>query len=680
MTEKNERDNIEFARYRVLFESAPDAILVVNASGAILMNNTQAETLLKAAAGELIGMSVEKLVPLSARKHHAALRAGFVRTTHSRPMGMGLSLQAVKLDGREFPVEISLSATEGVTGKETIVVMRDVTERLAARRAENELLRSKTLTRITQIALRERDLQILCDQLVEMLLLPLGADLVAIIDKLAFGENFVLRSASGLGAGDVMGTRWDAKELPPVPILPVLVGDLNEIAHSVFPATAVSGFRSYVSAPLVNNDVAVGVISIASNTPHKFGTEDLAFVEAAANIISTAWQRAAVEEKLVKSQRLESLGQLTGGVAHDFNNLLTVISGNLQMIEEQSAAFASVAKPVAAAQRASRRGAELTAKLLAFARRQTLRPIAIDIQKLLVDFEALLARSLGANIAIRVHCANGIPHALIDGGALEDALLNLAVNARDAMPAGGVLTLVAEAADIAPTDAMVTAGEVAAGHYVCLSVADTGIGMSSETIPRVFEPFFTTKTVGKGSGLGLSMVYGFVKQSSGHVTLESHPNVGTTVRLYLPMASSMPQPADTTLTPRVRVGNDEKILVIEDDDDVRDIATSFLDSLGYRPIAASTIADAVAQLNEHPDIVLVFSDVMLAGTETGPEACKLLLTVKPSLHLLYASGYAKSALPVQLGIDDRVEFLKKPYSRDELSDALKRAMLRDGRQ
>jgi PAS domain S-box-containing protein len=677
MSQNRERSDIEFEHYRVLFEFAPDAILVVDASGTILMNNAQAEILLKAAAGELVGMSVEKLVPLSARKHHAALRTGFVRTTHSRPMGVGLSLHAVRLDGHEFPVEISLSSTRSASVNETIVVMRDVTERLAARRTETELLRSKTLTKITQIALRERDLQVLCDQLVELLLPPLSADLVSIIDRSVVEGRFVLRSAFGQSADEVRGTKFDIKELPPGRDVPILVGDLNENKSNIFPSASTRSVRAFISAPLISNEVALGVINVASNSPHKFGIEDLAFLEAVANIVATAFQRAAVEEKLVKSQRLESLGQLTGGVAHDFNNLLTVISGNLQLIEESLTVSAGAVKPIAAAQRASRRGAELTAKLLAFARRQTLRPEAIDIQKLLIEFQELLARTLGTNISISVRCASGMPYALVDGGALEDALLNLAVNGRDAMPSGGTLKLVAEAADIASTDAMVVAGEVASGHYIRLSVTDSGIGMSPETMPRVFEPFFTTKAVGKGSGLGLSMVYGFAKQSAGHVTLESQPDIGTTVSLYLPIAGNNQASLESTVVTRLKVGNNEKILVIEDDDDVRDIAIAFLDSLGYQPIEASTIANAVTQLNEHPDIVLVFSDVMLAGTETGPEACKELLELKPALHLLYASGYAKRALPVQLGIDDRVEFLKKPYSRDELADALKRAMLRD---
>ncbi len=666
----------ESAHYRLLFDAAPDAILVVDADGVIRMNNKQAERLLEASQGELVGMSVEKLVPLSARKRHIELRSSFVRTQHSRPMGVGLSLHAVKLDGREFPVEISLSATDGALGKETIVVMRDITERLAARRTESELLRAKTLTKVTQIALRERDFQALCDQLVQLVLQPLDADSVTIKHCLNEGGEFVIRSAHGGDAQQFLGIRLGAEPLPDEQSLPILLGDVKESRHIVFPEAAAAGYRSMMSAPVFDYQKLIGTIVVASRTPHKFRSEDVAFIEAVTNIVSTALQRASAEEKLVKSQRLESLGQLTGGVAHDFNNLLTVISGNLQLLEAPLEDAPDANRRLLAAQRAARRGAELTAKLLAFARRQTLRPEAVDVRALLNEFRELLARTLGANITIEVKCANSVPRILVDSGALEDALLNLAVNARDAMPSGGVLRINAEAHDVAPTDAMVSAGELAPGHYVRIDVSDTGFGMAQETIARVFEPFFTTKPIGKGSGLGLAMVYGFAKQSAGHISLGSQLDIGTTISLYLPVASIDSCSAQTKKTNDKHVGKSEKILIIEDDDDVRDIAIAFLEDIGYRTVAASTKANAIAALRENPDVALVFSDVMLGGNETGPQAWKALAEVKPSLHLLYASGYAKSALPLQLGLDDRAEFLKKPYSRDELAGAVQRALAR----
>jgi PAS domain S-box-containing protein len=674
MTGSTPSPDIDSAHYRLLFEAAPDAILVVDTQGVIRMNNAEAERLLGASPAELMGMSVEKLVPLSVRKRHVGLRNGFTRTAHSRPMGMGLSLNAVRLDGREFPVEISLSATEGASGKETIVVMRDVTERLIARRREDELFRAKTLTAVTQLALRERDLSALCDQLTLLLLQPLKADAAVVVFRDGVDGMFEIRSAQGECAEEMRGTNFQVKQLPQELHVPVLVGDAQESSLLLFPTAVSLGFRCFISAPLIDYDTVIGMVGVASRQPHHFGQEDVAVIEAVTNIISTALQRASAEEKLTKSQRLESLGQLTGGVAHDFNNLLTVISGNLQLLEMSLGGAPETARPVAAAQRAARRGAELTAKLLAFARRQTLRPEIVNVQMALNEFLELMTRTLGANIKVEVQCARRTPQIMVDSGALDDALLNLAVNARDAMPSGGTLTILAEAVVLKSADAMVAAGELVAGRYVRLQVKDTGVGMAQETIARVFEPFFTTKAVGKGTGLGLSMVYGFAKQSAGHVTVHSQLNVGTVVSLYLPVADTHARQLSNRSGARAEEGTGEKILVIEDDDDVRDLAVAFLVGLGYYTIAASNRADAVAQLHAHPDTVLVFSDVMLGGNETGPHVWRALLEIKPNLHLLYASGYAKSALPLQLGLDDGVEFLKKPYSRDELALAVQRAI------
>jgi PAS domain S-box-containing protein len=676
MDKSKPKSDADGTHYRLLFEAAPDAILVVDASGVIRMNNRQAERLLEASEGELTGMSVERLVPLSARKKHVDLRTGFVGTKHSRPMGVGLSLHAVKLDGREFPVEISLSSTDGASGSETIVVMRDITERLAARRAESELLRAKTLTKVTQIALRERDFQTLCDQLVQLVLPPLEADGVTIMHCLNEDGEFVIRSAHGSDAQQFLGVCFGGEPRPEEQSQPILVGDVNESTHITFPVAAAAGFRSMVSAPIFNYEKLIGTVTAISRTPHKFRSEDVAFIEAVTNIVSTTLQRATAEERLVKSQRLESLGQLTGGVAHDFNNLLTVISGNLQLLETMIEESTDANRRLIAAQRAARRGAELTGKLLAFARRQTLRPDAVNVRALLSEFRELLARTLGANIAIHVKCAPHTPRVLVDGGALEDALLNLAVNARDAMPNGGALTISAEADDVVATEAIVSAGELAPGRYVRIDVSDTGTGMPQTTIARAFEPFFTTKPVGKGSGLGLAMVYGFAKQSAGHVTLRSQVDAGTTISLYLPVASDNTSQIQSKTADNKPVGKSEKILIIEDDDDVRDIAIASLQELGYRTIAVSSKAGAISSLREHPDTELVFSDVMLGGNETGPQAWKALAEIKPNLHLLYASGYAKSALPLQLGLDDRVEFLKKPYTREELAGAVQRALAR----
>ncbi len=652
--------NAEDPHYRLLFESAPDAILVVDDAGQIRMNNHQAEKLLEASSGELLGMNVERLVPLTARKKHVHLRTNFVQTTNSRPMGVGLSLHAVKLNGREFPVEISLSSTNREGRRETIVVMRDVSERLAARRTENELRRAKTLTTLTELALRERDFQCLSEQVVKILLEPIGADLVLLGDRLSKDESYMIRAAFGDSADTIRGTNIDAALIPDEHRFPVLVGDNSNSQPALLPLGAQLRFRSYISAPLFQNGEMVGAISMASRTPHRFTSEDVAFVEAVTNVISTALERSEAEEKLMDSMRLESLGQLTGGLAHDFNNLLAVISGNLQILQLPGINETEKARAIAAAQRASRSGADLTSKLLAFSRRQTLNPTQVNLEKLLISFKELLLRTLGNGIQIELVVARNLPLILVDEGQLEAALLNLVVNARDAMPQGGNVKIIAEVEELST--------------YVKISVEDNGTGMPQEVIDRVFEPFFTTKAIGKGSGLGLSMVYGFAKQSSGHISVQSKLGVGTRFDLLLPALLEKSTKHPEILEVSLERGNGEKVLIVEDDEAVLNVAQQFFQALGYRTISAASKASALERLQENDDTVLVFSDVILGSNETGPQVCEALTAVKPSLRVLLTSGYTRANLQSQLSADDKVELLRKPYTLEALARAVRTAL------
>ncbi len=664
----------EDPHYRLLFESAPDAILVVDDAGLIRINNAQAEKLLGASSGELLGMNVDRLVPLAARKKHTQLRAGFAQTTNSRPMGVGLSLHAVKLTGREFPVEISLSSTDRAGRRETIVVMRDVSERLAARRTESELHRARTLTTLTELALRERDFQNLSDQVVKVLLEPLGADLVLIIDRLTTDSELLIRSAFGNSSEKLRGESFAMSSSPIEHRYPVLVGDDFAGEHSVFPSSAQFGLRSFISAPLFRNSVAVGTVAMASRTAHRFNSEDLAFVEAVSNVISTALERSGAEEKLMDSMRLESLGQLTGGVAHDFNNLLTVMSGNLQLLELPGISEKERSRAIAAAQRAARSGADLTAKLLAFARRQTLRPTLVDIEKLLVSFRELLLRTLGAGIQIELLTDPDLPHALVDAGQLESALLNLVVNARDAMPKGGQLKISAVFEDVSAQTIGPEKGQLKPGGYVKIVIADNGSGIPQSVMDRIFEPFFTTKSVGKGSGLGLSMVYGFAKQSAGHVTVESVVSKGTRFTLYLPVVPALNVAKILPKESVLQRGHGERVLIVEDDEAVLNVAVQFFRALGYQTTSAATQAAAIERLRENDATVLVFSDVVLGGHETGPQVCAALLALKPTLRILLTSGYARANLQSQLSANGKIELLPKPYTLEALAAAIKRAL------
>ena len=662
--------------FKLLFDAAPDAILVVDGAGRIRLNNAEAERLLEAAPGELLGLSVDKLVPMASRKNHAALRNSFAGNPHRRPMGIGLALKALKLNGREFPVEISLAPAQTASGVETIVMLRDVSERLQARRTERELIRANALTKISQLALRERQFETLGERAVEIAIAPLAADVVALFRQADGNDSLICVSATGSLAASIKGVRVTQTHAMLSNAIfasgaPVLVGDVSVASAAICPALLIAGVHSLVIAPIEDRDRVNGLLVAGSTVAHHFTTDDVAFLEAIANIASNALQRSVTEEKLLLSQRLESLGQLTGGVAHDFNNLLTVISGNLQILEDMAMTDPFAVRAIASAHRGARRGAELTAKLLAFSRRQTLRPAAINVADLLSSFRDLLARTLGARIDVRVQAGHALPMVLADGGQLETALLNLAVNARDAMPDGGALNIEAVDVDLKHNSG-VGADEVRAGHYVRLSVTDTGTGMSREVMARAFEPFFTTKEVGKGSGLGLSMVYGFAKQSSGHVTVHSELGVGTTINLFLPIASATRKSVDEKVTDLVTVVKGfEAILVVEDDADVLSVAVAFLGSLGYQVFTATSRRTASARLRAHPQIAVLFTDVVLERDETGPKIAASLRKLQPQLRVLYASGYARSALPLQFGLEEDIAFLRKPYSRDQLGQALR---------
>ena len=383
--------------------------------------------------------------------------------------------------------------------------------------------------------------------------------------------------------------------------------------------------------------------------------------------------RRQAEEALLQAQKMEAVGQLTGGAAHDFNNLLTIITGNLQMLEERLQEDPFLAKLVQAALKAASRGAELVHKLLVFSRRQALRPQPIDLNQLLGGMTELLHRTLGETIAITTRPGRDLWLALADAHQVETALLNLAVNARDAMPQGGRLTI-ETANTVLDENYAARETEVSPGDYVLLAVSDTGTGMPADLLKHAFEPFFTTKATGKGSGLGLSMVYGFVKQSSGHIKLYSEPDQGTTVKLYLPRAiAAAKQSVEPRSSPSVPLADGEAVLVVEDEPDVRELAVLFLTNLGYRTLAAGDGQAALALLEQQP-VELLFADLVLPGGLSGPELAREARCRYPDLKVLFTSGYAKGAIIGQERLDPAIMLLSKPYQKADLARAVRRAL------
>ncbi|HEX5678607.1 MAG TPA: PAS domain-containing protein [Alcanivorax sp.] len=395
--------------------------------------------------------------------------------------------------------------------------------------------------------------------------------------------------------------------------------------------------------------------------------------EAVLAINTDITERLALEEQLQQSQRLEAVGQLTGGVAHDFNNLLTVILGNSELLEEQLEDTPLLRDSARLIRGAAERAAELTRRLLAFARRQPLSPEIVDVNDLINGLTPLLRPSLHEQVTFDiVSCASPWP-AFIDPGQLESAILNLCINARDAMSGNGCIVL--ETANVTlDSDYAKRHSEVVAGDYIQVVVSDTGEGIPAAALKRVFEPFFTTKPKGKGTGLGLSMVYGFVKQSRGHIKIYSEPGEGTTVKLYLPRADREDErPAAPPVSP-VRFSNRaETVLLVEDDDAVRDQAARQLQDLGYRVISASDGEAALAMLQEQ-DVDLLFTDVIMPGGPNGPELARLARQRRPGLPVLYTSGYTENAIVHQGRLDPGVHLLEKPYHRDELARKVRDAL------
>ena len=531
------------------FESAPDAIVVVDERGLIVRANAQVQAMF--GYSHLIGKPVEILLPERYQGKHVSHRTDFAAQPRTRAMGAGLELYGRRRDGDEFPVDIMLSPLKTSRGDLVIAMIRDISER---KKVENALQEAREQLEI-RVEERTRELA---------------------------EANLAL---------------------------------CNEIA-----------------------------------------------------------ERTRAEEALLQAQKMEAVGQLTGGVAHDFNNLLTVISGNLQMLQERLDHDPPLLNLAGAAAKAALRGAELTRKLLAFSRRQPLQPREIDIGELVHNMTDMLRRTLGESIHIETAIQPGLAKAVADPGQLENALLNLALNARDAMPQGGWLTI--ETATVAPDAASgIEDSDIAPGEYVMLAVVDTGSGMPPEVMKRAFEPFFTTKGAGKGSGMGLATVYGFVKQSGGYVKIYSELSRGTTVQLYLPQAKSnneaRMQEHASSHAPRA---SGETVLLVEDDEGVRELAATFLHDLGYALLEAADAQQALAILEEGRPIDLLFTDIVMPGGMNGLELSHEALRRRPAMKVLYTSGYMENTLVHDGKLDDGIQLITKPYTKETLARQIRRVL------
>ena len=667
--------------YRALFDTAPDATFLVDARGRIVLANAQAERLFGWGREEFVGETVEMLIPERLRTTHAGERAAYSKAPTVRHMGSGMHLVALRRDGSEIPVEVALGPIASPGERLFVATVRDVSDIARSRQAAIRGRYNLYVARFGMRALREPDFPALLAAAPALIAEAMRAD--AVIAYMRTPDGRAIRGVAGCGIAEnalALSTVPNDPAWLPGYVLqrrePLLVPDVASEARFGFSdAMRALGLRSTVCVPLLAGEEAIGALSVWNRMPSRWGDDDIHFMQAIANTLSAANQRALAEEQLMHAQRLEALGQLTGGVAHDFNNLLMVISGSLQMIDDIASDRPIAVELARQAMGATDRGAALTRKLLAFARKQPLNPVPVDLNHLVTDFRDLVQRTLGERVSVRIDLDPGLPTLVTDPAQVETALLNLALNARDAMLDGGELVL--ETAQ----DAIGSGSnppELAPGLYARLSVRDTGMGMSPEVLAHAIEPFFTTKEAGKGSGLGLSMVYGFARQSGGTAVIRSTPGKGTTVVLYLPLPAErhdLQNPSRGLVVP----SGSETVLVVEDDAPVLEIAAAFLGKLGYRVLKAREGEAALRVLREEPGVELVFTDVSLPGMD-GVTLAQAARELRPGLPVLFTSAYLSSSAVERLPAEERIGVLPKPYRREELAFRVRSAIAQRDRR
>jgi PAS domain S-box-containing protein len=764
-------------KFHLAVEASPSGMVMIDAAGVIVLVNAEAERLFGYSRAELIGKSVDMLVPSIVRSRHSRHRAGFVAEPAARRMGIGRDLHGLRKDGSEFPVEIGLNPIQTRQGLLILSVVVDITERKAAeaalrRYAEREQLfiaavessQDAIITKSLDGVITgwnhaaERlfgyDAQEAIGKSIDLIVPDDRRDEVrGVLDRVGRGEPIAhfetvrvnnagrridvslsvspVKSTSGtiIGAAkvvrDITGTKLaqvafeqetgERRKLFEIlsntissMVDAVLVADVDgHILHSNPAAARLIGLgpsitpiaepepdavlqadgvtliprdqrplrRAIRGEQISNVDIVIKRKEqsktyrlVANGGPIRDSANRIA---GAVVVFRDVTDSMETERQLRQSQKMEAVGELTGGVAHDFNNILTVITGTIEILQEAVAdqpEMAAVAKMI---DDAASRGADLTQRLLAFARRQPLQPRETDINALVVETAKLLRPTLGEQIEIESMLSDQLPTALVDPSQLSAALINLALNSRDAMPRGGKLFVETGPAHLDEVYAKANA-EVQPGRYVMLAVSDTGSGIPAAIQDKVFEPFFTTKDVGRGTGLGLSMVYGFVKQSGGHIKIYSEEGHGTTIKIYLPPAEAQHPLLDAAPVVPVE-GGSEIVLAVEDDPLVRTYVVTQLRSLGYQVLTAANAAEALVIVESGAHIDVLFTDVIMPGMN-GRQLAEAAKKRRPELRVLFTSGYTENAIVHHGRLDPGVLLLAKPYRKADLARMMRQAV------
>ncbi len=619
-------------QYRALLEAAPDAMVIVNQAGEIVLLNLQAEKQFGYHRDELLGQKVKNIIPDGFAERLIADRSRSAADALAQRIGTGIELTGRRKDGSEFPIEIMLSPFENAEGILVTAAIRDIS------------VRKDTEKHLAQMEGRYRGL------------LEAAPDAMVVVNQ--SGEIVLLNLQAerrfGYRRDELVGQK--VKNIIPKGFAERLIADGTRTAAEALAQQIGTGIE------------LTGRRKDGSDFPIEIMLSPL---ENAEGILVTAairdiTERKQLEQMLRQGQKMEAVGQLAGGVAHDFNNLLGVILGYSELLLERGGLDDSQCKDIEEIQKAGVRASLLTRQLLAFSRKQVLQPTVLELNMVVAGAEKLLRRLIGEDIELLVVLNSALGRIKADAGQLEQIIMNLAVNARDAMPPGGKLTIETSNVEI---DSEFTGLHPATrpGPHVMLSVTDTGCGMNAETKAHIFEPFFTTKEFGRGTGLGLSTVYGIVKQSGGSVWVYSEVGVGTTFKIYFPCVSSGIEIATASMEPEKASCGSQTILIVEDEAALLQVTHRSLETVGYAILPARSPAEAIQISESHPGpIHLMVTDVVMPGM-SGAQLAIHLAALRPEMKVLYVSGYTDDTIVRHGVLEPGLAFLQKPFSPKTLA-------------
>jgi len=618
-------------RFRSILEASPEAILICNRDGLITLAGGQTESILGYQTSELAGVPLERLLPARVRSVHKRYFDEYFANPQIRPMGKGSRLSALHRDGSEVPVDISLSPVRTDGTLSALAMVRDLSEEEELHKTEG-LYRSMVSAMGEGVVVQERNGEIsTCNESAERIL--------------------------GLTAEQMMGRtsmdpRWQA-----------LHEDGSPFPGEDHPSMVTLRTGRPQSNVCMGVRKAKGILTWILINSEPIFYPGIKEPRAVVTTFTDITDRKRLEEDLLQSQKLEALGRLAGGVAHDFNNILGIILGHCDLMKEQSSNNDTGHLHASAIRKSAEHAAALTRQLLAFSRKQVMQMQTLDLNEVVRSSTEMLTRLIGENIELVVHLSPDLGHANADPVQIGQVVMNLVVNARDALPKGGRITV--ETANVELDAAYVgPRPDLKPGSYVMISVSDTGVGMDEATLARLFEPFFTTKKMGRGTGLGLSITYGIVRQTGGHIMVYSEPSVGSTFKVYLPRVEGKARRAMEAVTVESPDERSETILVVEDDKDLREMILAILSPCGYNLLSAAS-ADEAIQVSDHHSgkIAIMVSDIVLGCGSGGVELSHKIKSGRPDIRVLFMSGYSESFVT---DAPDSAEFLEKPFSAEQL--------------